>query len=119
MNGGVVKTPSQVSVRRIGEITIIDIFGSLTADSRKNVVDAYDEVTEQNAGRILLNMDGKGMVSSAGFGVIVGLIRRSQKNGQIIRLAQPAKHIRKMLSILGLTVTIEVFESEEKALVAF
>jgi len=113
------KTPSQISVRRIGEIAIIDIFGSLTADSRPNVVDAYDSVTEQGVGKILLNMNGKGMVSSAGFGIIVGLIRRSQKNGQIIRLAQPAEHIRRMLSILGLTVTIEVFVSEKEALVAF
>ena len=107
----------RVTVRHDGEISIFDITGYFTEDSAEGIDAAYDQ--SANAAKILLRFDRQSFITSSGFGVIVKLIWKTRNKGQILRVAHPSNQMRHIFDVIGLSQSIEIFASEEIALVDF
>ena len=107
----------RVTVRHDGEISIFDITGYFTEDSAEGIDAAYDQ--SANAAKILLRFDRQSFITSSGFGVIVKLIWKTRNKGQILRVAHPSNQMRHIFDVIGLSQSIEIFGSEEIALVDF
>ncbi len=113
------RSKAQISVRYIGEIAIFDTIGSLTEDSEEGLNRAYDRAEEKGLTKILINFHPQSFITSSGFGLIVKLIWKARNKGQILRVAHPSDQVRKNFGVIGLTRSIDVFESEEAALANF
>ena len=111
------RSEPRVTVRHEGEISIFDITGYFTEDSAEEINAAYDQ--SANAAKILLHFDRQSFITSSGFGVIVKLIWKTRNRGQVLRVAHPSNQMRQVCDIIGLSQSIDIFASEEKALTDF
>lgn len=111
------RSEPRVTVRHEGEISIFDITGYFTEDSAEEINAAYDQ--SANAAKILLHFDRQSFITSSGFGVIVKLIWQTRNRGQVLRVAHPSNHMQQVFDIIGLSQSIDIFASEEKALMDF
>jgi len=109
----------EVSTRVKGDISIIDIKGEVTALTGQSVEDAYKEVSKAGAKKILLFFDKEGYINSGGIAILIGMVSDSRKNGQVIRVTGLSDHFQKIFDMVGLTKYMEIFPSEEAALVKF
>ena len=111
------RSEPRVTVRHDGDISIFDITGYFTEDSTEGINAAYDQ--SANAAKILLHFDRHSFITSSGFGLIVKLIWKTRNRGQVLRVAHPSNQMRHVFDIIGLSQSIEIFDSEEIALVDF
>ena len=111
------RSEPRVAVRHKGDISIFDITGYFTEDSAEGISAAYDQSV--NATKILLCFDRQSFITSSGFGVIVKLVWQTRNRGQVLRVAHPSNQMRHVFDIIGLSQSIDIFASEEKALVDF
>ena len=111
------RSEPRVTVRHDGELSIFDIAGYFTEDSAEGINAAYDQ--SANAAKTLLCFDRQSFITSSGFGLIVKLVWKTRNRGQILRVAHPSNQMRQVFDIIGLSQTIDVFASEEKALADF
>ena len=111
------RSEPRVTVRHDGDISIFDITGYFTEDSAEGINTAYDQST--NAAKILLRFDRQSFITSSGFGVIVKLIWKTRNRGKALRVAHPSNQMRQVFDIIGLSQSIDIFASEEKALTDF
>ncbi len=109
----------EVSTRVTGEVSIIDIKGDVTALTGQPIEDAYKEVSNTGAKKILLHFDKQGYINSGGIAILIGLVSDSRKNGQVIRVTGLSDHFQKIFGMVGLTKYTEIFQSEEAALEKF
>lgn len=113
---GKLRNATQIAARWAGGVLILDVTGYFTEDSEPALDSAYEEACALGAARLLLNFDGHGLITSAGYGLIIKLIRRVRDKGQDLRIVQPSQRTRRMLQIMGLTHTVPVYTSEQEAL---
>lgn len=109
----------KISIRHEGKIAIFDITGYLTEASEAPLSDAYADAAVQDAEKLLLNFERRSFITSSGFGEIVKLLWRTRDKGQILRVAHPSMQVRTIFNTIGLSQSIEVFESEAAALKDF
>ena len=110
---------THISVRTVGEVAIIDVTGSLTEGSEKEMDIAYQQVQIEGLTKILINFDRQCFITSGGFGLIVKLIWQTRNTGQVLRVAHSSDQTRELFDVIGLTQSIDVFDSEEAALAEF
>ena len=111
------RSEPRVTVRHDGEISIFDITGYFTEDAAEGINAAYNQ--SANAAKILLRFDRQSFITSSGFGLIVKLVWKTRNRGQVLRVAHPSNQMRHVFDIIGLSQTIDIFGSEEVALVDF
>lgn len=109
----------QISIRHEGKIAIFDITGYLTEASESTLSDAYASAEVQDAEKLLLNFERRSFITSSGFGEIIRLLWKMREKGQVLRVAHPSTQVRTIFNTIGLTQSIEVFESETEALKDF
>jgi len=109
----------EVSTRVKGEVSVIDIKGDVTALTGQPIEDAYKEVSNTGAKKILLCFDKKAYINSGGIAILIGLVSESRKKEQVIRLTGLSDHFQKIFSMVGLTKYTQIFPSEEAALEKF
>jgi len=69
----------EVSTRVKGEVSVIDIKGDVTALTGQPIEDAYKEVSNTGAKKILLCFDKKAYINSGGIAILIGLVSESRK----------------------------------------
>jgi anti-anti-sigma factor len=111
------RSETRVTVRHDEEISTFDITGYFTEDSAEGINAAYNQ--SANAAKILLRFDRQSFITSSGFGVIVKLIWKTRNRGQVLRVAHPSNQMRHIFDVIGLSQSIDIFASEEKALADF
>ncbi len=109
----------EVSTRVKGEVSIIDIKGDVTTLTGQPIEDAYKEVSNTGAKKILLYFDKKAYINSGGIAILIGMVSKNRKKGQVIRATGLSDHFQKIFKMVGLTKYTEIFQTEEAALEKF
>lgn len=110
---------AQIRLRWNDGVAIMDITGHFAEDAESTLELVYQEACALGAAQILLNFDGQGLITSAGYGLIIKLVRRTRQKGQELRIAQPSERTRRMFQIMGLTHAVAIHAAEHEALQAF
>ncbi len=116
---GKLRDGTQITMRWSDGVAVFDITGYFTEDSESALNVVYDEACALGAARLLMNLDGSGLITSAGYGVIIKLLRRVREKGQDLRIAQPSEQTRRMFQIMGLTHAVPIYANEQEVLEAF
>ena len=106
-------------VRLSDEVVVIDIEGDMTSASHAVIEQAYEEASGTGQKKILLTFREEDYINSAGIASIIKLVTESRKKEEVVRLATPSAHFRKLFGIVGLTQHVQVFSSAEEALEDF
>ena len=110
----------RINERRVGAVTILDLDGELrTQGSRDALHDAVERLSGEGRNQILLNLAGLSGIDAGGLGELLQRGIGLNKGGGQLKLLQPARSLREMMSITKLVSVFDIFESESEAVAAF
>ena len=110
----------QIQHRIVGEVAIIDLNGRLAlGDGDELLRDKVKGLIQQGENRLVLNLTDVPYMNSTGLSAIVGTYTTARKRGGDLKLLHPAKRVKDLLIISGLSTVLGVFDSEEDAVRSF
>ncbi len=109
-----------LSVREIGEVTIIDSVGSINlGEGSYSLRTKIEELCAGGKKKIIINLAETSYVDSSGIGEIVaGLVRLKRAGGTLKLLAMEQK-VRDFLQITNLYNNFDIFDDEKTAVASF
>jgi len=100
-------------------VSVVDIKGVLDINSVDDFENLLHKLFNQKQFKIILNMENLTYVSSAGIGVMVGLIRDVRKNRGDIKITNTPPDIYKVFDLLELPGIFHFLKTEQEAVAQF
>ena len=100
-------------------ISIINLVGDVTAVTGQQVEDAYHDISDKGAKKVVLDFAGDNYLNSGGIAFLIGIAAESQGRRQVIRVAGLSEHFHKIFDMMGLTRYMDLFPTLENAMEGF
>jgi anti-sigma B factor antagonist len=109
------------SVRRVGDVTVVDLDGRFTIANAPGVIGrAVAGELESGTRKILLNLARVTYLdSAAGLGELVSSYNRAVREGACLKLVHPDNNTARVLHLTRLDDVFELFEDEVAAINSF
>jgi anti-anti-sigma factor len=104
-----------VTVRRRGDVAVLDLVGDIDRDGDAPLKLAYQQAVADGATRVLLNFDGVGYINSTGIAVIVSLLARARTEGRPVIACGLTEHYQRIFNITRLSDFIGIYQDEDSA----
>ena len=109
-----------ITKRRVGDITILDLKGKLTIDDGAELLrDTVASVVFQGDKKLLLNLAGVPYMDSGGLGELVRCSLITGRASGSVKLLNLTSKITDLLAITKLSNVFDSFDSEPAALASF
>jgi len=106
----------ELEMVRGGEIVIFNVEGYLDAHTFPQLESALDSEIQAGQYNFVINMGKLTYISSAGLGVLLGVLKRLQaEKGDLILTNVPDK-IKRIVDLLGFSKLFTIYKTEEMAL---
>jgi anti-anti-sigma factor len=103
-----------IQERAVGSAVILDISGRLVLNDGDGVLkEKVGMLLKQGSRQVVLNMTEVSYVDSAGLGALVGVSLAAKNQGAAVRLLNPSKRLKDLLSMARLLTVVEVCQSDE------
>ena len=102
-----------------GEIMIIDLSGHVDQSNSRQLQKTFDDIIDSNVFKIVVNFQNLHYMSSAGWGIFVGEVKRFRENGGDIKLAEMNPDINDVYQMLEFYHILEDYQTVEEASAAF
>jgi anti-sigma B factor antagonist len=111
----------RVSIRKSGDVTIVDLRGRSTIDGGESELlsNRLRELIAKGVRKLLLNLTDLTQVDSSGVAVIVGTYVSLRDEGGDLKLLCPCGRVLEVFRLLHLLEVIPSFEDETQALASF
>lgn len=111
----------QVSIRKSGDVTILDLQGRSTIDAGESeLLESHlKKLISNGARKLLLNLAELTQVDSTGLSVMVGTCVSLRRQGGDLRVLRPSGPVLEVFRVLRLQEAISSFEDEAQALASF
>lgn len=110
----------QVSERRAGGVTVLDLKGRLVLEEGVPVLrQAIDRLLAAGQTHLLLNFADVTYVDSCGIGLLIAKLVRARNTGGDLRLVHLTSRSHHLLQITHLLDVFLIFTSEEDAIASF
>jgi anti-sigma B factor antagonist len=106
----------QTRVTAVGDTSVIDLTGEISASAEQVMLDAYDQVSAQNTGKVLLDFAQVEYINSTGIALIVRLFSQALKARQIIAVSGLNEHYTEIFKITRLAEYARLYPDRESAL---
>jgi len=115
------KQESQISLRTIDNISVIEIRGNITSVSEKTLMDVYEQASIQKTSSektssILLHFDEASSINGAGIAILIQLLSDSKKRNQSIAITGISENFKHIFDMVGITRFAKIFNTEEDAI---
>ncbi len=108
----------KVSVRKTGDVWIIDLEGRLVAGD-KALRTAIDDILADGHRNIVVNLVGVAAIDSSGVGDLVGSKKVAEKKGAQMKLLIAQGRVRHVLDTMLLLPVFDSFDDESAAVASF
>lgn len=110
----------QMSERKVGGVTIIDVSGKFAAgEGTGKLQDKVTSLVFQGEKNLVLNVGNLSYVDSAGLGEMVASHGTALRGGSTLKLANIGKRLQDLLVMTKLLAVFESHDSEESAVASF
>jgi anti-sigma B factor antagonist len=109
----------QITERRIGDLTILDLVGRFVEDRDNDFMNAINRLVKLGQRDILLNFDGVSYIDSAGLGMMVAKFVTVNKREGHLKLCNLHRRSFRVLDITRLLTIFEAYDSELEAIESF
>lgn len=99
-----------------GDITILNIRGDITAYSEAIFKEAYQQVMDQGARKIIFKIEKYAYINSGGIALIIQTLYNIKENKQIAAIAGVSPHFKKIFKMVGITKFAGIFDNVGEAL---
>jgi anti-sigma B factor antagonist len=108
------------NTRQNGDVTILDLNGRITIGSGEEALrNATQEILNNGAKKVVINMGGVTMIDSSGIGELVSAYTTATNRGAKLKLANLPAKVSDILTITQLITVFDVFDSEAEAVQSF
>jgi anti-sigma B factor antagonist len=109
-----------VNVRKVGDVTILDLKGKITIGSGDVVLrNSVQEVMNSGATKVLINMRDVSTIDSSGIGELVSAYTTATNRGAKLKLFNLPAKVTDILTITQLITVFDVFDNEDEAVRSF
>lgn len=110
----------QITERVVGDVTILDVRGSITIDQDAGrLKDKINSLIEQARTSVVLNLAEVSYIDSGGLGQLVASYASLSKTSGGLKLLHLTKRNHDLLSITRLVTLFQTFETEDEAVRSF
>jgi anti-anti-sigma factor len=110
----------QISSRKSGNVTILDLEGRLViGDSSDLLGTELRKLAEGSACSVLVNLGGVTQVDSSGLVALVRSFITLGRQGGSLRILNPTGHVREVLEVTRLIESIPTYTDEASAIASF
>ena len=109
---------NEIVLEQLGDVTLLDIRGDITILSESSLNEAYADVNQQGAGKILLKFEKTAYINSGGISVLIQLLAKTEQNNQQIGIIGLSDHFTKIFNMVGITKFAKIYKTREDALKA-
>jgi anti-sigma B factor antagonist len=110
----------QLSTRKSGDLTILDLQGRVTIGSSNDELSStLRKLISDGAKKILINMDGVQQIDSSGISTVVRSFVTLRRENGAVKILRPKGHVYEVLEITRLIHMIPTFMDEKTALESF
>jgi len=109
---------NEITLARLGAVTIFNVKGDLTAFSEPLFNDAYKQAIGQETKKILFNFNRNAYINSAGIAILIQIISQSIKRNHRIGIIGLSKHFIKIFNMLGITKFSKIHDNLQTAIEA-
>jgi anti-sigma B factor antagonist len=110
----------QLTERRVGHVTILDLAGKLTIDqAAERLKDKINSLAQQDRTAIILNLAEVPYIDSGGLGQLVSSYSSLSKTAGGLRLLHLTKRNHDLLAVTRLATIFQTFDSEDEAIRSF
>lgn len=102
-----------------GEIMIIDLSGHVDQSNSLQLQKTFDDIIDSSVFKIVVNFNDLQYMSSAGWGIFVGEVKRFRENGGDIKLAAMNPEINDVYQMLEFYHILDDYQTVEEASAAF
>ena len=112
--------PMQMTERHVGNVTILDLAGTITIDAEAaRLKDKVDSLLQQQRTSVILNLADVSYIDSGGLGQLTACYASVAKAGGALKLLSVNKRNHDLLSITRLVTIFQTFDTEDAALRSF
>ncbi len=109
-----------VSVRHVGDVTVLVPSGKILGGSESNVLRAeLDRVLETGPPGLLVDLSEVPWMNSAGLGILLSAYSRMKERGGTVRFCGVGERVRGILRTTKLLTVLDVLDDEESAIQRF
>ena len=109
-----------VNVRQAGDVTILDLKGKITIGSGDVALrNAIQEVMNNGAQKVLINMADVSTIDSSGIGELVSAYTTATNRGAKLKLINLPAKVSDILTITQLITVFDVYDSEAEGIASF
>lgn len=101
------------------DILIVSIVGSLDAITSEEATEYLNNLIQDDAAQVVLNLETLEYISSAGVRVLLGAIKATRSAGGDLRLAQITNQVLETLEMAGITSIVKYYDEVNSAVVSF
>lgn len=109
---------TEIALETIGDVTLFDIKGDVTALSEPFLDDAYKKVLDQGVSKILLQFKEDAYINSGGIALLIQILAETKKNNQQAGITGLSDHFKKIFNMVGITKFAKIFDTVDTALEA-
>ncbi len=111
----------QISIRKSGDVTIVDLRGRSTIDDgeSESLSNQLQKLVANGVRKLLLNLADLAKVDSSAVAIIVRTYVSLKREGGDLKLLSPSGLVLEVLTVFRLISTIPTFENEAEALASF
>jgi anti-anti-sigma factor len=107
---------SEISLRTLNEVIVMDIEGNVTSLSEQLLMDTYAKASEGGAARILMHFNEHSSINGAGIAILIQLLSESNKRDQVVAITGLSDNFKKIFEMVGITRFAKIFDHEEDAI---
>lgn len=109
-----------VNIRQAGDVTILDLKGKITIGSGDVALrNAIQEVMNNGAKKVLINMADVSTIDSSGIGELVSAYTTATNRGAKLKLINLPAKVTDILTITQLITVFDVYDSEAEGVASF
>jgi len=105
-----------LQTRDENDVKIVYLEGEMDTVTSPQVLEELDQMRNDGAKKILLNLEKVDFVSSAGLRVFLATAQQLKASGGDLRVCMLNKDIKEVFDISGFSTLLMVFDNEEKGL---
>jgi len=109
----------EVSVRRAGTVTLLDLHGNVTLGGADETLRRVVQEVAHGGAKIVVNLAAVPYMDSAGLGGLVHCRKLASAAGAEIKLLNPSRRVYDLLHVVNLDSVFECFTDEAAALASF
>ncbi len=106
----------QITERRIGTVTILDLVGELTYSNRANFKEAVERARQAGCRSLILNMEGVRFLDSSALGMLALMSQSFKAHQGVVSLLKPQSYVREIISLANVHRLLAVYDTEQDAI---